>query len=620
MPVSFFLRGTIAAMNHGTTLQRAAALMRSGRLAEGDALCRDVLRVAPNHPGALHLLALAARDAGQPDEAEAFFRESLGRSPKQPGLLVDFGNFLRTRGRLPEAESHLRRAIEVAPDFVPALYALAMLLRSVGRLDEATTYAREVVRRSPRDAAGWELLAALEQQQGRFAEAIATCRQGLVDNPSAARLHYSLGQLLRQDCSFADAVDAYEAARRCGFEAPDLFRNLGEAALEAGDVGRALATFADGVERHPDDASLQRLHARFRWESGAPGDALAPLWQTARERPRNAALWQTLIDLLNRLERHDESAVALAEAFASGCERTPELMQLDAMAAARIDRDEATRRFEAVVRTHPGHMGLKLAFAEHLLVAGDPARAEALCADALTADRHGQLAWALRGTAWRLLGDARASWLLDYESMVMPIRVRAPEGYARGDDFFRDVQTALEALHRTQSHPIEQTVRGGTQTNGYLFRLKHPLLRVLERQLREAVREAIVTMPRDAQHPFWGRRVYSPKGDGIRFAGAWSVRLRSQGYHTNHIHSQGWISSALYVALPREVREGDDDAGCIQFGVPPFPTSVPLAPRRVVRPAVGELVLFPSYMWHGTVPFSSDEPRITVAFDVVPEP
>ena len=29
------------------------------------------------------------------------------------------------------------------------------------------------------------------------------------------------------------------------------------------------------------------------------------------------------------------------------------------------------------------------------------------------------------------------------------------------------------------------------------------------------------------------------------------------------------------------------------------------------------LVLFPSYMWHGTVPFAGDEPRLTVAFDLV---
>jgi hypothetical protein len=97
------------------------------------------------------------------------------------------------------------------------------------------------------------------------------------------------------------------------------------------------------------------------------------------------------------------------------------------------------------------------------------------------------------------------------------------------------------------------------------------------------------------------------------------VRLRSQGYHTNHIHPEGWISSALYVVLPDEVREGEGDAGHLQFGVPPAELGIAVPPRRSVKPEVGVLSLFPSYMWHGTVPFSSEQPRITVAFDLVPQ-
>jgi hypothetical protein len=31
------------------------------------------------------------------------------------------------------------------------------------------------------------------------------------------------------------------------------------------------------------------------------------------------------------------------------------------------------------------------------------------------------------------------------------------------------------------------------------------------------------------------------------------------------------------------------------------------------------LVLFPSYFWHGTVPFASEQARLTVAFDVLPD-
>jgi uncharacterized protein (TIGR02466 family) len=105
----------------------------------------------------------------------------------------------------------------------------------------------------------------------------------------------------------------------------------------------------------------------------------------------------------------------------------------------------------------------------------------------------------------------------------------------------------------------------------------------------------------------------------LRFAGAWSVRLSSAGYHTSHVHPQGWISSALYVALPEEVREGRDRSGFLQFGVPLLDKDLGLPPRRIVRPEVGTLALFPSYMWHGTIPFHSQQPRLTVAFDLVPE-
>ena len=43
-----------------------------------------------------------------------------------------------------------------------------------------------------------------------------------------------------------------------------------------------------------------------------------------------------------------------------------------------------------------------------------------------------------------------------------------------------------------------------------------------------------------------------------------------------------------------------------------------LARTRVIRPETGAMLLFPSYFWHRTIPFESDQERISVAFDVVP--
>ncbi|MEO9213905.1 MAG: putative 2OG-Fe(II) oxygenase, partial [Caulobacteraceae bacterium] len=101
-----------------------------------------------------------------------------------------------------------------------------------------------------------------------------------------------------------------------------------------------------------------------------------------------------------------------------------------------------------------------------------------------------------------------------------------------------------------------------------------------------------------------------------RFNGAWSVRLRPDGYHADHLHPMGWLSSACYIALPGAVERGHE--GWLKFGQPGVRTEPPLAPEYFVKPEPGLLVLFPSWMWHGTVPFSGDEPRLTVAFDIVP--
>ena len=38
-------------------------------------------------------------------------------------------------------------------------------------------------------------------------------------------------------------------------------------------------------------------------------------------------------------------------------------------------------------------------------------------------------------------------------------------------------------------------------------------------------------------------------------------------------------------------------------------------PEHFIQPRAGRLVLFPSYLWHGTTPIHGSEPRMTVAFD-----
>jgi hypothetical protein len=72
--------------------------------------------------------------------------------------------------------------------------------------------------------------------------------------------------------------------------------------------------------------------------------------------------------------------------------------------------------------------------------------------------------------------------------------------------------------------------------------------------------------------------------------------------------------------VPDAVKDETAIQGWIKFGEPAFDVALKQPIRRAIQPAQGRLVLFPSYTWHGTVPFHDRAARTTIAFDVVPVP
>jgi hypothetical protein len=249
-------------------------------------------------------------------------------------------------------------------------------------------------------------------------------------------------------------------------------------------------------------------------------------------------------------------------------------------------------------------------YVRHLLRSGAAEAAAQSSLQILEHEPFNQLALAQLGLAWRLIGDAREHWLCDYDRFVCELPIQAAD-----TSFLQRLQSTLTALHTAQREPVDQSLRGGTQTAGVLFGRREPVIRALREACVGAIERYLSMLPDDDRHPFLRR-----KSPHIRFSGSWSVRLQSSGRHANHFHQDGWISSAFYVQLPASMLNTPSGsiAGWIQFGAPPEELHLSLTPRRLIRPQPGRLVLFPSYFWHGTVPFEDAAPRLTVAFDARP--
>ena len=210
--------------------------------------------------------------------------------------------------------------------------------------------------------------------------------------------------------------------------------------------------------------------------------------------------------------------------------------------------------------------------------------------------------WPFRSLLWHALGDARWHWLEGDERLVRAYDLSAEIGD------HDQLIACLHRLHDAAGAPVGQSVRAGGQTDGHLFAREEPEIRRLRAAIDEAVRQHCAQL----QPPLPGHPTRIAPPHRHHYAGAWSIRLRGEGHHVDHIHSEGWLSGAIHLVVPEVVHHGEDGWLIMGANRALLPD---LAPHRRVQPKVGQLVLFPSLMWHGTMPFAGGE-RMSVAFDI----
>jgi len=226
---------------------------------------------------------------------------------------------------------------------------------------------------------------------------------------------------------------------------------------------------------------------------------------------------------------------------------------------------------------------------------------------------HDRYDLALRCIALRNLGrEQEAAPLDDTRAWLGVHRLeQAPEGW----DSVAAFNTAILAYVR--EHPdlgeySGQATHNGRRIENLLENASGPIP-PLAWWILERLRGYLDAL-RQRPHPL-GRLI-----DGALELRGWAVLMHEGGYETPHIHPGGLLSAVYYSAVPEVVQCVDDEAGNLCFGVPDplFPLAQPLPPHGIT-PEPGLLVIFPSWQWHHTVPFSSDQPRLSLAFDLFPQ-
>jgi tetratricopeptide (TPR) repeat protein len=179
---------------------------RGGNLKQAELLYRQILQIAPQHAGALHMFGLMAHHVGRNDLAVEYIQQALRIRPDNPAAHNNLGIALRDQGKVDEAITSYQHAVRLQPDYAEAHNNLGNALEALGKLDEAISSYKQALSLKPDYAEAHSNLGIAFTELGKLDDAIASFREAIRLQPNHAKALGQLASLLRDKLPDADRV------------------------------------------------------------------------------------------------------------------------------------------------------------------------------------------------------------------------------------------------------------------------------------------------------------------------------------------------------------------------------------------------------------------------------
>ena len=555
--------------------------------------------------------ALSLHQRGKLIEAEKIYKQLLAINPNDTNANYLYGTLLLTTERPKEALALLQMAYASSPVNAPVWYALMQACYRLGRFENVEAYYLEGIKASLNDAKAHKLAAQTASAQGRFVLARERYQLALSHLPNNKHIRHDLAVVERQLGNYLEAKRLLESLIQEGLNDAHLFHNYANVLSDTNQMESAADYYRRAIELDPTYVPSYENLSSVLLELGHIEDFLTPYTDAINKGNGSEALLLSYVGHLLRLNQMGE-----VDKLLRYCEetygRSPQYVSVKLQWYRQTGQ---MALFEETIRPYATDDDFAADWALFLIEQGRVNEASAATQHILAKYPHHQLARAYHSVAASLADNSHQDVVNDYDLLVgvydLTNQVRGMEA----STFLANLSDYLRQKHQSSLQPLYQTVQGGTQTRGNVLHDDHLLIDALRTFFSESVlahsRHLNDQVTRDSYRPRLIERV--------DFIGAWSVLLRGQGYHNNHIHPEGTLSAVFYVDVPMCV-ETDAPSGWLTFGQPNISLTSEFLPAKMIQPKPGRLVVFPSYFWHGTVPIQNNEERLTIAFDVVNGP
>ena len=569
---------------------------------EVESISKVMIKKYPNFALSWKILGAVLRQTGRLDESLNAFKQAVQVAPDDAEAFFGLANVFQNLGNFDDARKNYLNAISIKQNYPEAMNNLGIALKELGELKESEMSHRDAINLKSDDPGPHNNLGVVLKLLKKYDEAIVSYKNAIRLNPKYIDAHENLGNLYQEIGRYQNAENCYKKLLNIEPFNSAFHNNLGAIQALLNKYEEAINNFKKSISFKNNNVDAHINLAKLFQKIGRLNDSEASYRNAIALMPTHSIAHNNLGVVLKYLGKFDEAISCYQNAININQGSSEAHFNLGLEFYRRDNYKKASEHFKLSNNAKAASYNLRCLYYinkklfielyDQLIVAGE--RNAVL-------GHYGCLA--------NIKFQANKKNLFCSD----PLQYVFEKNLKREYDFSEDFSAPLKAMLEEQKIPIrrQDLLVNGMQTFGNLFELEDNSIKKIKRIILLEVEKYRSTYAKSNE----GFIKYWPKDFDIY---GWLIKMKSEGELHPHMHDTGWITGSIYINIPPKLNLNSGNI-VVSIDDREFPLEGQDVQKKSIDVVTGSMCLFPASLLHYTIPFSSDEDRIVLAFDVVPK-